>query len=336
MPSVIDTAEKYREELLVHDAKALGRLVRAYRQSFDNLKDKLELLSRDIADGNYTASQIHRLERYKSLMAQVAEQLRDLQGLTRQEIDAAANLGVELGIRHSRGLIAATLGNENLAVAFNKLSPEVVKTLTGFLDPDGPLYARLSELSSYGAQRIADDLTGAIVAGFNPVKTAEIFRRAWGMSLTDAMRMTRTVQLYSYREASRANFIANSDVVEGWIWHAHLDATTCAECIAMDGTRHTNDETLNDHHNGRCGMLPIVKGFEPIIEEGRGEAWFNAQPESVQREMLGDLKYDAIKNGGYSLSDLVGERNDPVYGTMRVEIPLWELLGAEPPYRTGE
>jgi hypothetical protein len=329
MPSVIDTAEKYREELIANDAKALGRLVRAYRQSFDNLKDKLELLTRDIADGNYTASQVHKLERYRSLMAQVAEQLRDLQGLTRQEMEAAANLGVELGIRHSRGLIAATLGNENLAVAFNKLSPEVVKTLTGFLDPDGPLYKRLSELSSYGAQRIADDLTGAIVAGFNPVKTAEIFRRAWGMSLTDAMRMTRTVQLYSYREATRANYIANSDVVEGWIWHADLDADTCAECIAMDGTRHDNDETLNDHHNGRCAMIPIVKGFEPIIEEGRGEAWFNAQSESVQRDMLGPGKYEAWKEGKFELSDLTKIVNDPIYGDMRTEMTLKELIGAE-------
>ena len=86
----------------------------------------------DIESGNYTASQVHRMERYKSLMAQVAEQLRDLQGLTRQEMDAAAKFGIQLGGEHARGLIAATLGNENLAVAFNKLNPEVVKALLGF------------------------------------------------------------------------------------------------------------------------------------------------------------------------------------------------------------
>ena len=139
--------------------------------------------------------------------------------------------------------------------------------------------------------------------------------------------MTRTVQLYSYREATRANYIANSDVVEGWIWHADLSPTTCAECIAMHGTFHANDETLNDHHNGRCSMIPVVKGFDRITEEGAGEAWFNAQPESVQRDMLGPGKYEAWKEGQFDFSQLVSTQNDPVYGEMRVEATLKELLG---------
>jgi hypothetical protein len=327
MTDAIDVVKQYRDELLANDTKALARLVRAYRNSFDMLSDKLELLMRDLGNGHHTIGQVHRAERYKSLMAQVAEQLRDLQGLTRQEMDTAAKFGIQIAGDHARGLIAATLGNENLAIAFNKLNPEVVKSLLGFLDPDGPLYKRLSELSTYGAQRISEDLTASIVAGYNPVKIASIFQRLWGMSLTDSMRMTRTVQLYSYREATRANYIANSDVVDGWIWSAELDERTCAECISMHGSFHTNDETLNDHYNGRCAMIPVVKGFDRIIEEGSGEEWFNAQSEATQRDMLGPGKYEAWKDGKFEFGDLSKTVDDPVYGPMRQEATLKELMG---------
>lgn len=324
---VITLAEQYRQQLAANDAKAMQRLITAYKKSFDNLQDKLTLLTDEIASGNYTPTTVHRLERYKALMAQVMNELRDMQALTKQEIEAASEFGVKTGLDHSRGLIAAQLGNEKLAVAFNKLNPGVVKTLEGFLSPDGALYERLGNLGSVSADRIATDLTNGIVSGYNPEKIASIFRQAWGMALTDAMRMTRTAQLWSYREASRANYINNRDVVTQWVWVAHLDDRTCATCLSMDGTKYELEEPLRGHYNCRCTLAPVVKGFPTPIEEGRGQAWFEQQTETVQQNTLGKGKYQAWKDGKFTLDDISVLREDKTYGSMWNEKTLKELIG---------
>ena len=328
MPTVLDLAAQYRAELAAKDAAAMGRLVRAYKNAFDSLQDKLELLLLDIGDEIPTMGQLARMERYKALMAQSALQLRDLEALTRTELDAAASLGIDLGANHARGLIAGTIGNEQIAVAFNRLPNEAIRQLLGFLSPDGELYKRLGMLSEYGAEVLSRELINGITLGYNPVKIAGIFRRAWGANLTDALRTVRTAQLWSYREANRATYLANSDVVEGWIWSASLNLpNVCASCVAMHGTFHTLDEVLDDHYCGRCAMLPAVKGLPRVVEEGAGEAWFREQPEATQRGILGPGRLDAWNNELFEFSALSKQVDDAVYGSMRTESSLLDLLG---------
>jgi hypothetical protein len=323
---VITLAAQYRAELLAKDAAAMARLVRAYGNAFNSLQDKLELLLLDIGADIPTTGQLARMERYKALMAQAATQLRDLEALTRTELEAAANLGIDLGSAHARGLIAATMADERLAAAFNVLPNEAIRQLLGFLSPEGELYKRLGMLSEFGAERLSEALINAITLGYNPRKTAGIFRRVFGASLTDSLRTVRTAQLWSYREANRATYLANSDVVDSWTWFAQLDDRTCASCIAMHGTIHPNTETLDDHYNGRCAMIPNVKGFPPIVEE-TGEAWFGKQDEAIQRRLLGPGKYDAWKNGEFEFGALSNQVDDPVYGSMRIEATLQDLIG---------
>lgn len=327
MPTALEVAQAYREQLLKQDAASMDRLIRAYRTSFDMLKYQLESLVMEASENGWTAGQLQRAGRYKALMAQIADELRDLQGLTKSEIYKVTDLNIKMGLEQANGLMAAVAGDQNLAVMFNKLNPEAVKSLIGFLSPDSPLYQRLGELSAVSTERIANDFVNGITAGWNPKKIAQVFLQDWGISLTDAMRMTRTAGLWAYREANRASFVANRDVLDGWIWCADLSPRTCAACIAMDGSIHPDTETLNDHHNGRCSMVPIVKGFPPVIEQGRGEAWFNKQPESVQKEMLGPGKYEAWKDGKFNFTDLVSTKTDKVYGEMKRETTLKELIG---------
>jgi SPP1 gp7 family putative phage head morphogenesis protein len=326
MTSVIDLAAQYRAELLAKDAAAMGRLVNAYRVAYTSLLDKLELLMMDIGTSIPTPGQIARMERYKALMAQAAMQLRDLEAITRQELDAAVKLGIDLGGTHARGLIAATMADERLAAVFNRLPNEAIKQLLGFLSPDGELYQRLGRMSEYGADRLAQELIRGITLGYNPTKIAGVFRREFGATLTDALRTVRTAQLWSYREANRATYLANSDVVEGWVWYAELDDRVCASCVAMHGSIHPNTETLNDHYNGRCAMIPVVKGMPPIVTE-TGKEWFDKQDEATQKRLLGPGKFDAFSEGKFEFSALSTQADDPVYGTMRVETTLKDLIG---------
>lgn len=326
MADVIALAAQYRAELLAKDAQAMARLVKAYGRAFNTLQDKLELLLIEIGDNIPTRGQAVRMRRYKDLMAQAAMQLRDLEALTRAEMEAAAELGIDLGSTHARGLIAATVADEQLAAAFNALPNEAIKQLLGFLSPEGELYKRLGMMSEAGASALSDALLEAITLGYNPRKTAGILRRVFGVNLTDALRTVRTAQLWSYREANRATYLANADVVEGWIWHAELDDRVCASCLAMHGSIHPLDEPLNDHHNGRCAMLPVVKGLPPVSDQ-TGEAWFNEQDEATQRRLLGPGKYEAWTEGKFDFSALSTTHTDDVYGQMRIEATLKELLG---------
>jgi len=141
------------------------------------------------------------------------------------------------------------------------------------------------------------------------------------------MRMMRTVQIYSYRDASHLNYQNNRDVVDGWIWYAKLDGLTCMSCVAMHGTFHSVDERLNDHHNGRCVAVPVTRLSDPFIKEGDGKSWFEQQPEGMQKKMMGAGKYDAWKAGKFDISQLSKEQNNDVFGLMRSETPLKDLIG---------
>jgi hypothetical protein len=127
--------------------------------------------------------------------------------------------------------------------------------------------------------------------------------------------------------------VANANVVEGWIWVAALgDPGTCMSCVAMHGTVHPVYEPLNDHYNGRCRQAPKAVGFDNPVDEV-GTEWFEQQSEAFQRQALGPGKYEAWRDGAFELNALTTEQTDAVYGPMRVETPLWKLLGAEPPVR---
>lgn len=179
--------------------------------------------------------------------------------------------------------------------------------------------------------RLADALTEGIAFGYNPVKVAKTFERIMGGGLTDAMRMTRTSMLYAHREASRAQFIANQDVVDGWTWWSSRDASTCMACLANHGKVFPLSERLNGHYNCRCVAIPHVKIWsEP---EQTGEDWFKEQPEAMQKQMMGSQTWDAWQGGAFKFDEFATHRHDDIYGDMLARRPLWDLLGAEPPIR---
>lgn len=326
---VLDAVERYRKQLEVLDTKALGRLVDNYVRSWNRLESMLTALLLEIGDEPMTRGQLMRVRRYRSLMEQITQELAGLQTLTGNEIEAAGQLGINLGGLHARELISTTIaGGPGLAAQFNVLPSGIVETLLGFLTPEGPLYDRLRLLAPTTTAAVAQAILEGVTLGFNPRKIAAMVQGAFGRGLTDALRFVRTAQLWSYRESTRATLVANSDIVEGWVWHSALDDRTCMSCIAMHGTIHPVTETLNDHHNGRCSMIPLVNGFDnPVTEIGTD--WFSQQPEAVQRDMMGKGKFLGWKAGKFSLQDMIDLHEDDVYGPMRIEKPLYKLLDAK-------
>jgi hypothetical protein len=327
---VIRLAIQFDAALKRNDTRALNRLIDSYKRIYGRLKDKIDLLTDAIATDAPTRGELVRMTRYKDLIRQTEAELKDYQVILRNEIQGVSSDAIAFAGRDSARMLSAM----GVSGGFNRLPTETIKRLLGFLDEEGPLYARISQLAGVHAKSVADAIVEGVGLGNNPRVIAGIIRDDLGGGLTDALRMTRTAQIWSYREATRANYVANSDVVGGWYWFAALDDRTCESCIAMHGTGpYPLDEPLNDHYNGRCAMIPDVEGFDNPIGQ-TGEDWFNEQPEGKQSDILGKEKYEAYKGGAFEFKDLSTTRTDDVYGDMRTVTPLWELLGAEPPTRT--
>jgi hypothetical protein len=326
MPTVIDFANQFDAALARRDAAALTRIIKTYGEIYKALTDKIDALVLEIQARGETPNSVQRMGRYKELLRQTEDELEDFTAWLKTESGQVAAEAIKMGEFDAARLVGATVtGKAAVLAGFNRLPAGAIRQVLGFLDPSGPLYKRMKLLPGFTKEQVARAITEAVGLGYNPAKTASMIKDAFGSGLTDALRMTRTVQLYSYREASRASYVVNSDVVDGWTWFAHLmDSRTCLSCIAQHGTHHTNEETLNDHHNGRCSMIPRVKGFDSPVTQ-TGEDWFAGKSEAEQRAMMGEARFKAWQDGKFSFAQLSREQPDEVYGPMRSVTPLRDL-----------
>ena len=321
---VLEAAIRNSVALEKQDNAALDRIMRAYNTSLSRVKDKLNALI--IAAGeNPTQSQIRKLKEYSEFVETLIKELSDLEAMERIEIEAIVQKSSNTGARDSAILIALSLiGREALPTAskFDKLPKTAVDYLMGYLRPDGPLYERIKARTGANVDRIVEDMIRGMSEGKNPITIAQQLTSDYGWALTDSMRTVRTANLWSYRESTRANYAANG--VEKWVWLAELDDKTCLSCAAMHGTIHDMSEPLDDHHNGRCSMLPLSIFGNPV--EQSGEDWFRSLPAEQQRAMMGPGKYQAWQEGKFEFSALSTQRPDEVYGQMRTETPLKDLI----------
>lgn len=335
---VIAAAQRYRQNLLDNERQSATRLVAAYGRAYVRMGDSIAQLEARLSAGVDSEFYRTRVEALRSLRLQTVDEINRFAVYADQEITANARAAIAQGIADSGRIVGEYAGNnaaarQALSAGWDMLPSESVETMLGFLAPDSPLHTRLvGILGETVAQRMETALTDAITLGFNPRKTAEIARRELGVGLTWALNTARTAQMYAYREATRANYMANSDVVSGWTWYATLSRRTCMSCLAQHGTRHPVTETLNDHHAGRCVAIPNVRlagrlGINmPEIESG--EQWFRRQPEDVQLEMMGPGMFDAWNANAFEFADLSQPYQDEVYGEMLREASLKDLLGA--------
>ncbi len=329
MPDLLTIVEQFRAAMERQDEAALKRLIDVYGRSYKRLDVLAQSLAERIADSAPTQAQVTRMMQYKALQEQMIEELTGIQAITRDMVAEQGALNVAMGERDAARMVGAALTGEPVILpGFNRLNPEAITALLGFLSPEGELYKRIGELAGSTAEYVTEKMLEGITLGYNPRKIAQAFQDSYGRGLTDALRMVRTAQLYSYREANRASYTANSDVVKGWQWGATLDGLTCMSCVAQHGTIHKLDERLNDHHVGRCAMIPITILFPPAISE-TGEEWFSKQPEAMQRQMMGQAKYQAWIDGKFSFDKLSGVHNDNVFGNMRIELSLKAITGEE-------
>jgi hypothetical protein len=324
---IVDLAKQFRKALEAKDAKALNQIIQAYGSMYQRLQDKISVLTLEIAGMETpTAAAVRRLASYKSLVANINSELVKFQGYAGTVMQQAANDAIKLGAANAKLLTMAS--NPAVAGVWRQLNPKALETLVSYFAEGSPLMQRLDKLAGENAIKVANTIIDNVALGKNPKTIAGLIQDSLGGGLTDALRMARTVQIYSYREANRASYVANSDIVQKWVWMCALDPNSCMSCIAMHGTEHDITETLDDHHNGMCTMLPLVIGADnPLGSETAGKDWFESLSESEQQKYMGDGKFEAWQDGKFEFSQLSKQTENDIYGSMRVVSSLSDLLG---------
>jgi SPP1 gp7 family putative phage head morphogenesis protein len=323
--------ERHRRELLQLERGAASEMVRAYGGIWQRLQQELnKLLEEYQATDNPPASWVYEHNRLYNLQRQVEAELRRFADYAEARIVANELEAVQAAGQHFQEVLAASSSRPGVVARWDRLPTPAIEDLVGFTANGSPLRVLLDELGPAASEAVRSGLIQGLALGQNPRAIARQIRQGFGGVLVRALRTSRTETLRSYREATRRNYQANSDIIAGWRWLCAKQPRTCAMCLAMDGTFHTLDEHLDDHPNGRCAMVPCLKGEEnqpPGWETG--STWLDKQLEAVQRQVLGDAGYEAYKAGAVKLQDFVGQRHSKAWGSTRYARSLTEILGAD-------
>lgn len=249
-------------------------------------------------------------------------------------VDAAAGDVTQAGVNAARTLTRELalpgLDDRQLAaigLRWNQPDPEAVAALVDFASK--PEWETALAKYQQGVAQVVNNIAlRGITEGWGPLRIAREVRRTVEMlPAAQANTLMRTLQLSSYRRATAAHQLANSDILTGQIRIASLDNRCCLACIALHGTRLPLGEVVQDHHNGRCTSISEVRGRPRTVETG--EAWLEAQPEERQRAIMGHANFEAWKAGKVKLQDFVQRYEDPVFGPMVREASLRGILGNE-------
>lgn len=211
-------------------------------------------------------------------------------------------------------------------------------------DPDPAALARVVQYANSDAfqaeiEGVGDAVTGLVRASLRREGIESMIRELMAnipsMAEGRAAMLARTLQMTAFRDATALSYIANARILEpNAIRIAARDERTCPACLALHGTPVPIGQRVNDHHNGRCTSVAVIRGTTRAVEPG--EVWFERQSPALQQKILGSAGYAAWKAGAVRLSDYAQSYTDPVWGEMIRAASLKGLLGPDAAAYTKE
>jgi SPP1 gp7 family putative phage head morphogenesis protein len=334
MSELYTIADRYRAALLRRDEAAQSRLLAEYARVFSRILRQLARLNQKIEDARARGETVDfawllRQERYAELLSQVDEEFRKFATFTEKAITQQQADAVQSAIKDSQRLMSASADAAGVSATFNRLPPEAVSNLVGFLSDGSPLAALLSRFGPTARQKAEGVLIEAVALGRNPRAIQTALAEALGTNRRRALTIARTETIRAYREASHRSFQEDSDVLEGWYWLASKSSRTCAACLALDGTFHELGERMKSHVSCRCTAIPAIKGMPSPITE-TGSQWFAKQDAKTQADILGSkAAAESYRRGDLRLEDFVGLKRDPRWGDSYHQIGLRRALAGE-------
>jgi len=336
-PEAVASVRKFRAAVLGREQQAAAEMIRRYIPIHRGIQSEIALLLAEVAEKDLTFAQTQRLKRYRALIAQVERDVakfavdagdlitqaqRDAVGIAEAGVRSTVDARLPVGI--STDTLAA------VGVEWNTLPAGAVEAFAGISGDGAPLGRLLAPLGQDTAQGVTEGISQGIARGFSPRKTAALITDKTGLGLTRSLLISRTETLRAYRESTRATYESNKAVVKGWQRSASKDGRTCPACLSLDGKQYETNEPIDSHPGCRCAMVPVTVTYadlgldvpEDLTPPESAKQWFDRQPSSVQRDMLGKERYRQWQNGTIGFDDFVMVLDSPIWGKSAVTRPL--------------
>lgn len=329
MSVVQEMLESYRSRLLSRDREIQRDLTRRWLRVEEALRGQIDALVMEMnalrdAGQPVSRNMVYRLERYRTLLAQLEAEQRRYADAAAGIISAEQQYALQLGFDWGTDAVATLAREAGLVASLVRLDRSVVEAMVGYTADGAPLAQLLSADYPATAAQLTDALIEGVALGYNPRKTARMMRDAMAGNLQRALVVARTETQRAHRAATVESY-RQSGLVQTYTRRAALDDRTCLACLLEDGRRYPVSEQFGDHPNGRCTAIPDVPGVASPIEQ-TGREWFEAQDEAVQRAIMGDGHYEAWRAGEFRLEDAARMHYDPVWGEAPQVVPLRQLV----------
>lgn len=315
-----------KEALLRQEASEMRLLTRRWLEVERALE--AEMLRTILAlqeNGIVTEAMILRDERFQHLLFQARAEYAKFAADFQSRAEDIQQYALQRGIKDAAQALNVTIEAAGLSVSFEMLNVNAINLMIGLTADGTPLQMLLMREYGTAATGMIEALTNGIALGLNPRKVAFDMANHFGLGLQKALTISRTEMMRSYRLATQEQY-RQSDVVTGYKRLAVKDDKTCLGCLMMDGETFENADDFSEHPNGRCTLVPVVRGAS-APSWTNGKEWLAGLSEERQRGILGDQRFDLWKSGAVSLDDFATLRQNETWGGAFVPTPLKELTG---------
>lgn len=326
-PEVIRLLREHRLALIAREQEQTERMAREWFKIEQSLKDEMTLLAlqiqNEMAKGSIITEQLlRRMDRYQKLDAQMKSQILSYaKGFAAPDIEKEQMEYGTMAINAASQAIKLSIGT---AFQFDRLPKDAVETYVGLLGDGTPLYRLLKEAYPQSLDGVVRSILEGASKGLSPITMANNMANEFGIGLERITLIARTEQLRVNRLVSSEQYRASG--LDGHMRRvATKDDAVCMACLASDGEFIPLDKELDDHPRGRCVAVFQIKGLSPIEWE-KGPTWFERQDEDLQREMMGDKKYELWKAGAFDLADMRRTTHNETWGDSPRVATIDELL----------
>lgn len=316
LPEVYEAIQRFKTGLAGEEAQLVGVMSRRWIGVQDQLKQNLVKLAEQAAEikaagGVITEPMLWKEQRYQSLLAQTRREINKYTGYAETTIE---------GEQLRMGLLGQKQAGQALRVwgvrgGFDQLDVGAVEAMVGLTADGSPVKELLAKAWPDAVEGITKALIKGTALGWNPRKTAEAMEEGLDDGLERCLKIARTEQLRAYRVASLERYRETGFVV-GYRRLAAKQERTCIACLLQDGEFFPLDVEFEDHVNGRCAMVPVIKGHEDdATGVTSGQEWFEGLDDEAQQRIMGREKWQDWKDGEFELDELVKRTESPVWGT---------------------
>lgn len=263
--TLLSLAQQHQNAILRREAAGAAEITAAWKATWAQIVARLAWLDAQMEQAKASGRDINigwlmESQRWQTALDSISASMHTFSQQAQGHVGAQINLAHQAGQQDAHLLIQHAAGS--IKGVFGVPSPIAHVALVQRLHT-GPIARRFAKMPHDAVRRARGTLLYGFAQGWGPRQVARMLRDQMGIELRDALRISRTELMQSYRDAALSTYQANSDVVKSWTWLAEPDA--CPFCTDMNGTVHDLGESLDSHPNCRCTMLPNTVSYQDIL-----------------------------------------------------------------------